>query len=143
MKKLASAALVAALVLATGCSRHGLSIYVEPPTVAPQTVGAKSIKGAPLDVRISVTYFHNGEEQPDEDTTYPFKNYASAKVHEMGAFNVVSDESAPELKFTLTSTVDNDVAFDQGLKSAASVGFADAFFKRSSRPQAVFHGVHS
>lgn len=132
-----------ASILATGCAQHGLAIYVAPQTVTAQTVTHQVPTRGPLDVRLTVESIYNGEKIDDSKTPVPFAPYAKKAIDALKAFQVVDRADAPEIKLTLSSTIDLDKAKEQGLKSAVTVGFADASFRRDFSLKAELNGVGS
>ena len=95
----------------------------------------------PVKVRIALEYSHNGEKQ--EEPTIPFTPYAKKVIDALPAFVVVDDANAPEMKFTLISTIDSDTATSQTLKSAFSAGFAEATFHRDWSLKAELSGFRA
>lgn len=139
MKKTVLLTIALTAALSTGCAQHGFAVYVAPQEVTAVTIGKRVPARGPTDVRLSVEYFHNGEKFAEP--TFPFSSYAARAINDLEAFNVVTDNAAPELKLTLTSIVDNEVAMEQTLKSSVSAGFADATFRRDWQLQAELIGV--
>jgi len=141
--KLQFVAVALASVLATGCAQRGLAVYVAPQTITAQTVTQTVPKHGPLDVRLTVESIYNGERIDDSKTPVPFAPYAKKAIDALKAFQVVDRADAPELKLTLSSTIDLAKAKEQGLKSAVTVGFADASFRRDFSLKAELNGVGS
>lgn len=127
MKIILAAALVGGLFL-TGCAQHGLAVYVSPQAITAENVTSQVVASGPQKVRLSVEFFHNGEQQPD--ATIPFTPYAKSAIDALKAFDVVDEGDAPELRLTLRSMIDSDNAMNQTMKSAVSAGFAAATFHR-------------